>query len=430
MKPFQQKLCLTVLQAMLSLLIIAAFFPTAAIGNCNESRWVRVPNWDYLIPAYPEQSATYWVFDFYTDENMELRIEGEFPKARYMSFILYDFNAGEFARFKGATQIIEDRDITPDEGSENPYLNGVTRSPAQRHYTIHVVNENSDRIDEDEGPNENTLVIPDGIQVASVFIRVYHPDNPESKTGDVDLPDIIPVDRRSDEPIACPVQQLRYPDILTSGERPAPPDVMNMDDSELIPEDIIYAFNPGPGWGLFPNGDNPYLIVPLLPKKLQVATVKFKAPTFLKTRSGGQDGRFSKKDDVRYFSVCMGGIQRTNTSECIADEDLKIDEDNMVRIAVAPGGIAGSFANDPKWNMFKWGLHASPVLVFRQIAPNSNFEKSFNFVEEAFNADQSGSGELTVAGILDKRASKYIQEYAPEGVFCNRRQFIENRCGM
>ncbi len=440
MNPLRKIRLLTVSLMMLSFLMITVYVSAALAGICPESRWYPVPKMDYWVPAYPEDNTTYWVFDFNTYKNMRLEIKGEFPHARYMNLILYDFNSGEMAA--GEHQILEDRDIKPDSGSYNPFLPGVDRDQENinRDYTVYVVREDNDRGDQfkpDGTLKDNILVIPSDLKAAAIFLRVYMPDIKSDDKfdiqGNVDLPEISTFFLSANGPVPspCPDQQAallpdRLKEIIGDLFLPQQPaaDLPPQDQETLEEyENDVFSYNPGDNWGLYPNGDNPYLIAPLWPKTDQVATVKFKAPTFSATRTYPNE-QVDADDDVRYFSVCMGGYKMTNTSECFSDEELKIDADGYVHIAVVPNGEQDAYEFDQEWNVFQWGQHLYPALLFRQIGVNPDFYfTSFLNTNDAFHVE-------TWEDLVENRASKTIGEYAPTGIYCELYQFENNRCGQ
>jgi hypothetical protein len=63
--------------------------------------------------AYPDTDATYWTMPFDSTTSAEMRITGQFPAARFMSFTAYDAEGGD------AVALI-DEDIVPAAGS-NPF---------------------------------------------------------------------------------------------------------------------------------------------------------------------------------------------------------------------------------------------------------------------------------------------------------------------
>lgn len=80
--------------------------------------------------AYPDEGALYWGARFRLPEGSVLRFRADYPRARFMSLNAY--------LDQGATDSREDRDITPDKGSTNPYTNGADRFAKKRAYRITI----------------------------------------------------------------------------------------------------------------------------------------------------------------------------------------------------------------------------------------------------------------------------------------------------
>ncbi len=123
--------------------------------------------------AYPDTDATYWTMAYDSTLASAMRISGEFPAARFMSFTAYDADGGE------ATALI-DADIVPDEGSTNPFTAAGAGSSGGS-YTLTVVGPGGMA-----GPN--TLLLP--TSVGWVLMRVYVADEGLDREGGVALPQV------------------------------------------------------------------------------------------------------------------------------------------------------------------------------------------------------------------------------------------------
>ncbi len=425
-----QALILVVLTVLLTL---NGALTLAVADQCQVERWDRVDNAPYTGLGYPETNTNYWVFRFPNTpgNHMAFKLSAEFPHARFMAYTLYNLDdnddEGDVITFNDKVQHLADAYIQPLENHENPYLDGADRNAiVNRSYEIYVVHEDSDRILPDGRPMANTLVIPDDIGRASLFIRVYVPDNPDAPQGGVALPVITPYNELDGQEMNCPDDP---------GDDLTPDDVINYSRLNrrhiLLPDDVIESWRAG-DYGLFPNGDCPYLTTPLVLPVLpiwnddKIAVLRFKAPTFADTRDGEN---FSSSDEVRYWSVCMGDWVYTNTSECIADEEAIIDEDGYVHLVIGPDFLV---AESPKWTNLPRGRHVDPVLVFRQISPR-DFEGSFMNVDIAFDeTDQNFKLDELYQDEEGRKKTAYnsIGEYGPRGTYCTKSEFLSNHCGM
>lgn len=176
------------LLALLLLFLLIAAPVDAAPVECGwplETTGVGATN-----VAYPDTDATYWTMPFDSTTSAEMRITGQFPAARFMSFTAYDAEGGD------AVALI-DEDIVPASGS-NPFTPEGAGSSGGT-YALTVVGPSGT-------PGANTLVLPTA--VGWVLLRVYVPDEDLDRNGGVPLPQIVLVDANgSVRPLPlCPKQ--------------------------------------------------------------------------------------------------------------------------------------------------------------------------------------------------------------------------------
>lgn len=399
-------------------IIITIFLLSNVWANAEKcsARWFPVIQFPYISVAYPEWDTTYWAYTFrnYISPNKILKFSGSFPHARYMSFVLYNWETGNML-----DQLL-DADIVPKKGSLNPYKEDVTRAafdsdgnPIARDYELYVVQQGSPF---ENDPKINTLVIPGDVENLAILMRVYLPDKGKrAPLGEAGLPVVTAYNDRFGTETQCP-GLLPNASILPGMTPPAAPKLAQISDQ------VIWSFLPGQV-GLYPNGDNPYLAAPMKrPPDTKVAVVRFKAPKFTKTTTGAN--MFSGEEEVRYWSVCLGGLANTSTSTCIADENMLIDDNGFVKIVVATADfvrekpVAG-------WNYIRWGAHARPVLLFRQIEAREDFEGSFKRVPNP------GEGAVleNAEDILPYAAHTTLLEYGPQGIYCGKDDFVDFACG-
>lgn len=453
MRLFKRNAVMTTVHAVVAALLATFCLQpgSAAADQCLNTRWTKA----LKMFAYPEDYTQYYVFNFYNtpDKQVMLKLTAQFPYARYIGYTLYSIDNDDtegnpiIYGATGAVQHLSDVDIEADDLNANPYLNDVPRNVEDRNYTIYIVKEGSSRIHSNGDIAKNTLVIPDDVSKVSLFLRVYVPDddsdNDFAQQGSVDLPIINAfeeIDETTQAQIQCPAEaqnSVGYFDIV-DGTRVDRDSILFYDPDR----DKIETFRAG-DYGLFPNGDCPYLSTSLVhPIKNgdKIAVLRFKAPNFPNTRAGEE---FSTDDEVRYWSVCMGNWKYTTTSGCIADQDVNIDEDGFVNLVIGPDSLV---AGDSRWNNLEWGTNMDPILIFRQITPSANFGYSFEVPDVAYD-ETTGTvfmNEMYKAAITinpentpeeeeaerRKVASYTILEYAPVGKYCTINEFIQNRCGF
>lgn len=124
--------------------------------------------------AYPEEAAVYWGARFRVPEGSTLKLEGEFPHARYMSVNSY----GKVGGFEhAAVDALEDAAIKPDKGSTNPYRKGANRYAKKRSYTLTMVaGQSSDKPNVIDAPPTN-----EGAAQELIY-RVYLPDRAKDRS--------------------------------------------------------------------------------------------------------------------------------------------------------------------------------------------------------------------------------------------------------
>src|SRR5215208_4381818 len=122
-----------------------------------------------------DTNAVYWGGTYAALPGTRIRIEGQFPHSRYMSWNVYDSAARPI-------DALTDSDIAPDAGSSNPFLPGADRTVTQRSYMAFV--EIGPRPAQ---PAPNTLYTGDS-RGGTFLYRVYVPDTGRDEKGGVPLP--------------------------------------------------------------------------------------------------------------------------------------------------------------------------------------------------------------------------------------------------
>jgi len=143
--------------------------------------------------AFPEAGADYWVAIYSRPAGSTLKLRGQYPHARYMSFISY--------RPLGTPlDGIADYQIAPDPGSTNPFVAGARRNLAKRSFTLNVLaqaNPGFPLMASAGQPRRNDLYAEDVTSTAvdvppgtleGIVMRVYAADRGRSTTGGVGLP--------------------------------------------------------------------------------------------------------------------------------------------------------------------------------------------------------------------------------------------------
>jgi hypothetical protein len=78
-----------------------------------------------------DTNAVYWGGTYAALPGTRIRIEGQYPHARYISWNVYDAAAGPI-------DALSDVQLVPDPGSTNPFPPGADRTVAERSYTAFI----------------------------------------------------------------------------------------------------------------------------------------------------------------------------------------------------------------------------------------------------------------------------------------------------
>lgn len=117
-----------------------------------------------------DTNAVYWAGTYAALPGTRIRIEGQYPYARYTSWNVYD------AAVK-PIDALADVQIAPDPGSSNPFLPGARRTVAKRSYTAFIeVGPRPAR------PAANTLYTGES-PGGTFLLRVYVPDRVATPRG-------------------------------------------------------------------------------------------------------------------------------------------------------------------------------------------------------------------------------------------------------
>ncbi len=117
------------LAAIAAALLLLLFPPAASAIDVSGCSWPLETTGSGLTNvAYPDTNATYWTMPLDRSRWKSMIIEGEYPQARFFSFVSYTANGA-------AVDDIVDVDIDPDSGSANPFRQG---SSGSGRYTVTV----------------------------------------------------------------------------------------------------------------------------------------------------------------------------------------------------------------------------------------------------------------------------------------------------
>ena len=129
------------------------------------------------IPFQSDTNTTYGVFCFSpkTGSFDVIKMTGEFPHARYVSFMVYGGSRSE------PFDVLSDYALKPDPGNVNPFTPHQDRAAANRRYTIYAIREGSGI---DRSGFDNVVMIPASEDFINIMMRIYRPDDGVDRSHD------------------------------------------------------------------------------------------------------------------------------------------------------------------------------------------------------------------------------------------------------
>lgn len=327
--------------------------------------WARGPASadPYLNIAYPDAATFYWAAVFTLPPGAKLHLEGNFPHARYMSFISYN-EAGV------PIESVADYLIAPQPGAVNPFLTGAERNSAQRGWRLEIVDAppppNQPVGMNLQGQTRDKLHTPrygaaPGQQ--TILYRIYANDKNADETGNAGLP--VPVLTLPDgkvlrgadtcqplrarqplqlDPAAMAVPMEQYQELLATAKQFGPtfPATNPPTFYQQLDRQSLYDMYRGVPMradarksegGFFPNLDNQYIRTILNRKLGKVFVLRAKAPTTPKTFNG--EAKMGE-GELRYWSWCSNqGFANTRVNACVYDEHVPVGPDGFYTLVVS-----------------------------------------------------------------------------------------------
>ncbi len=392
---------------------------------------------DYRIAPYLETHAKYLSYQFRIPrgQKFSLRFRGDFPRARYMGYQLYDQET------ENPISSVSDDKIPPDAGHVNPYRPHQDRYAADRKYTLWAACANSSLADSASA----TLRLPCNEEKdvdVDLWFRVYAEEDARTLP-----PQITAFDENGQRPTECPWRAPKVYSHETSWNpftgRVIAPERRGRVPLPLRAEGRVEFYVPSTE-NVGASADNIYAVSRLDGKprdrlskfvleKLgvfraigDVAVIKFRPPLFPRARIG-------EDEEVRYWSICVSG-ETTETSDCLMDAEAKILADDAGKAYV---GIVIGAAEDPQlrqaaeragYNYLHYGEFRAPVLIYRQVKPSDRFLGSLSRVptisREIANAPES------ISALTPYFASTTLGDHAPQGKQCWKQDFLRDFCGL
>lgn len=277
--------------------------------------------YDGVNAVAPDTQASYWILAYETVPGGRLRVDGQYPDARYFSLTVQDVAAVTLGSLR-------DHQVEPDEGSANPFQ-GPVDGTADRRYTAYL-----DFTAPPSGaPAPNTLHVGETFEGqpnpgGSLIYRIYMPTDQDDKQAGAPLPDVsvevggqsIDLELEACEPLPPDVggpgnettSQASRPEVLPNLEPQSrdyrrTPNFVPLREAyftepvtKTLPESVADLL-PVPRGIPLANVDFPYLSSSLTRAYGELVVVRMKAPTFPDTVGGEPTW---EPTQTRYWSLC------------------------------------------------------------------------------------------------------------------------------
>ncbi len=349
--------------------------------------------------AYPDTGATYWHAKYSLPEGASLKLNGEFPYARYMSLNSYrKDNSPAFA--------LRDESILANTGSINPFIQGAQRNNDKRSYQVELAAGQAPVI-----PPNNILYdyAQDNNGEALLLYRVYVPNKGKDATGGVGLPtpeltlsngqvlkgqsacDTLKSDQELVKvPVLPPETYAQLRQNNPAKQSPVWRAVYNLQFGLKCTFLNQCEGNPEKQVARFANLDNQYVSTYLDRNIKPVAVIRGKIPKVPSTLNN--DSVFDESQaQMRYWSMCQNEYYSQKVTGCLYDEQVAINPDGYFTIVTSLPSDRPNNANDEcdigflPWSSGGDGFSIIPgrennatdaFLLMRNMLPADNFENA------------------------------------------------------
>lgn len=384
--------------------------------------------------GFPDQAAGYWVATYAALPGTRMRVEGEFPHARYISFNSYDA-AGR------PIDSLNDAALVPEPGSTNPFLAGADRTAAERSYTatVEFTRQPAQR-------ERNTLYAGEGQDGApnlagTLLYRLYLPDEGTDDLGGVGLPRLtLETAGGGDQPVELvDCRDLTFPragltDEIAATEAPVrtgltwpgydPPVWRRFVNLPMAYADLardnphadrtplgqilgrLPIASAGGSGGFFSNRDNDYIYTTVSRNWGDVLVLEGRAPTYPDTRGGAPS--VPAQTQLRYFSLCHNEIAATRWISCVSDDEIAVDARGNYRIAISTSAKRPANARaECGVTWLPWGPSEEGVVIMRHMLPDAGFGSAIQRIPRETTAEE-------IAEILGPYypAGRYVRDRA------------------
>ena len=377
------------------------------------------------LGAYPDLYVNYWEYTYNLEEHQDkiLFFKGHFPHCRYFSFSLYDDNTGNVI---GG---IDDQNIIPDEGSENPFLKSVS---GEHSFTVCVVPSSVSEQTISKLGLRNVCRIDVAVERVAIVVREYlgttsdglQPD----EYGGTDLPAITAINIHT-------LRQTTIPEHVETNVNKITSKVFTQrsDENRTMP------FFLAPVSRYYPNNSTAYLYARTHLRSDSVLVFSF-VPAPYPTKPEEYQSAVT-----RYWSICLGSCSDTRSYYSVCDKEALfvagkkstfiVCLKNNPRLADIRAKVEQMNNQGERMNLFVWdseklNVDGKPIgeviaVMYRNILPDATWEYSIaNMLPTAYK-DETGEPIDHVTHPERQLAHLALGDYGPLGVKYATDEFLK-----
>jgi hypothetical protein len=416
--------------------------------------WSEPINREQSNSQFPDAGATYWFASIVVPDGAVVRLAGEYPHARYASFMVYGVdpvNGNAGTPFDG----LADVETAPDDGSANPFAVGADRAAADRSYDVELVGAAVPTDDTTREPNTlygvPTGESAGGDRAQELIYRVYVPDEGRNLLGDTGLPEMeleladgsvqsgeqacetLQSDPVLDTDALPSLTEERYAELRAISDEPTHPAQTPVafrrffnaghatfstfyTGTEREPE--LAAVDASPFGGYYSNLDNNYVLTVVDrelgedPTGANVVVVTGVAPS---TPTAAAETM--PETDLRYWSICQNESSvTTRVADCLYDEQVPQDANGNYTIVISrPEDRPENATSECGVAWLDWGPGDGVdrpeygLVIVRHMLPSAEFE------ETIANVSEPGDEETVMGSVLPQATYQTPAEFEGRG---------------
>jgi len=361
---------------------------------------------DGTVFAYPDLYVNYWEYTWTKEStiNTALCFKGEFPKARFCSFSIYNDVDGS------AIGGLADMKIVPDAGSVNPY---VVTSSNRNYFTVYVVPAEATDAQVKALGSENIIRVPAGVERLTICERQYMGDG---EYGGVDMPAIKAFDLTTKKEVAAPKR-------IDSNVKNFTVNFTRQETDYLKDVPFFLAVK----GAYYPNMSTDYLYARTVLTDDSLYTFDFIPVPMPKKVEEYADAK------ARYWSMCFGSAVNTHSYYSVNYEQAAVPEGEKCYFVVAmkqnsklaevEKKVKEQNAKGINTQLVVWdrtlksveGVEIGNCIVtmYRNILPNSSWEHSISTMVPTQYGNPWKRAEADPDHMIARRA---LGEYGPQGI--------------